>query len=237
MGGWNCDHNQRSRDALVIIDGHRNIVGTPWRGNLRNTINQATTSVEWLQAILDRCQIEQTTPDIQAVLSIDTPLGFSQAFTRLVSQRENTAEPIGPSQTNPYLYRQTARYLFDHVLRPLSSVKDMIGSQATKGMHVLAKFGLGASRCGVWSDGKGLTAIEAYPAACKDSLLFQGLLDRYTIDGSWLEALDHQDKVDALICALVGHTFYHDEAKLAQPPDSIPISEGWIWVPQDGLTI
>jgi len=35
IGGWNCDKNQNSRDAIVILDANHEIVGTPWRGNLR----------------------------------------------------------------------------------------------------------------------------------------------------------------------------------------------------------
>jgi hypothetical protein len=45
----------------------------------------------------------------------------------------------------------------------------MIGSQATKGMHVLTRFAPKIVECGVWSDGSNLTAIEAYTSACKSS--------------------------------------------------------------------
>jgi hypothetical protein len=45
----------------------------------------------------------------------------------------------------------------------------MIGSQATKGMHVLACFARKMAECGVWSDGSNLTTMEAYPSACKRS--------------------------------------------------------------------
>ena len=30
VGGWNCDRNRSSRDAIVILDTERRIVGTPW---------------------------------------------------------------------------------------------------------------------------------------------------------------------------------------------------------------
>jgi hypothetical protein len=39
VGGWNCDRNNKSRDAVVILDESRAIVGKPWRGNLRKQIN------------------------------------------------------------------------------------------------------------------------------------------------------------------------------------------------------
>ncbi len=35
VGAWNCDKNGTSRDAIVILDEQRVIVGEPWRGNLR----------------------------------------------------------------------------------------------------------------------------------------------------------------------------------------------------------
>ena len=48
VGGWNCDENGESRDAIVILDASRSIVGKPWRGNLRASINAATSSEGWV---------------------------------------------------------------------------------------------------------------------------------------------------------------------------------------------
>ena len=107
-------------------------------------------------------------------------MGFSDAFTRLVSRQDHAGE-VGSSATNPYLFRHTERYLFEHGLKPLSAIKDMIGSQATKGMHVLARFTPKVQRCGVWTDGAGLTAIEAYPSACKGSAMIMGLRQAFWI--------------------------------------------------------
>ena len=242
VGGWNCDMNRKSRDAIVILNAEQNVVGTPWRGNLRVTINEADTSRAWLQALFVNCQAGLPVADnMQVVLAIDTPLGFSEEFTRLLV-RLGCSKPIGQSDTNPYLFRKTEQFLFDHGLKPLSPIKDMIGSQATKGMHVLAKFTPMMAQCGVWTDGATLTVIEAYPSACKQSSLFQKLLRRYVtgerVDPAgliWIEPIDHQDKLDALICALVAHTFKFQTDAMAQPPDFIPMTEGWIWVPKDTL--
>ena len=38
VGGWNCDSNANSRDAIVILDDSLDIVGKPWRGSLREAI-------------------------------------------------------------------------------------------------------------------------------------------------------------------------------------------------------
>ena len=44
VGGWNCDGNNKSRDAIVILDETRAIVGKPWRRNLRTQINAADST-------------------------------------------------------------------------------------------------------------------------------------------------------------------------------------------------
>ena len=140
-------------------------------------------------------------------------------------------EPLESSATNPYLFRQTERRLFEQGIRPLSAVKDMIGSQATKGMHALAKFAPQVQRCGVWSDGAALAAIEAYPAPCNHSDMMVRLLEPYE---DWRQA-NHQDKVDALTCALIAYCFHVQPETLVQPNGGVPVGEGWIWLPQDVL--
>jgi hypothetical protein len=241
VGGWNCDKNRESRDALVILDGERNLVGTPWRGNLRQSINEATTARAWLRRLFSYCRADFPEHNLHAILAIDTPLGFSEAFSRLITHREY-AKSVEKSNTNAYLFRATERFLFDHGLAPLSPVKDMIGSQATKGMHVLAKFAPQVTQCGVWSDGDCLTTIEAYPSACKTSTFIQNWLlqsvrsECVDLPGQpWIEALDHQDKRDALICALIAYAFAFSPSALAAPSASIQPAEGWIWAPKDAL--
>jgi hypothetical protein len=138
--------------------------------------------------------------------------------------------------------RLPERFLFNRGLTPLSPIKDMIGSQATKGIHVLAKFAPQVMQCGVWSDSDCLTAIEAYPSACKTSAFIQNWLLQYEMGECmdpagrpWIESLDHQDKRDALICALIAHAFTFSPGTLAAPLASIDSAEGWIWVPKDAF--
>ena len=57
VGGWNCDKNGKSRDALVILDAGLNIVGKPWRGNLRTAINEATDSADWIKRLFALCKV------------------------------------------------------------------------------------------------------------------------------------------------------------------------------------
>ena len=138
VGGWNCDRNPSSRDAIAILDSGLAIVGQPWRGNLRECINTAATPAEFLRGLFSRCNAAPVSESAHVTLAIDTPLGFSDEFVELVQRSGHVADPVEDSDTNRYLFRRTERFLFAHGLRPLSPVKDMIGSQATKGMHVLA---------------------------------------------------------------------------------------------------
>jgi predicted nuclease with RNAse H fold len=102
----------------------------------------------------------------------------------------------------------------------------MIGSQATKGMHVLAKYAPQIVECGAWSDGSRLTIIEAYPSACKTSTSLQRQLSIYS-------ELPHEDCRDALICALIAERYARHKNTLMLPPVNIPPREGWIWIPRD----
>jgi hypothetical protein len=226
VGGWNCSRNPRSRDAIVVLDETLTLVGQPWRGNLRGEINQATGTRVFLDRLFSLCRAGSLPDAARVTLAIDTPLGFSQEFVQLVTRQQYT-EPIEGSSTNPYLYRQTERYLFERGLRPLSAIKDMIGSQATKGIHVLAKFAPAVERCGVWRGGTSLTVLEAYPAACKSSPSIAALRQQIA------DQPRHPDKQDALTCALIAYLFAQRPEQLIAPSQSVPASEGWIWVPQD----
>lgn len=227
VGGWNCDRNSKSRDAIVILDAQLKRLEQPYWGNLRQQINEAETTEQWIDALFQCCGAERPTTPHRITLAIDTPLGFSASFAALITELSGAVE-IGKSEANPYLFRQTENFLFDHGLKPLSAVKDMIGSQATKGMHVLSKFARERQSCGIWSDGAGLTVIETYPSACKIS---------NTIKSLWAvhEKLANDDMNDALTCALVAHLHCARQEALASPDESVPAAEGWIWVPKDVL--
>ena len=220
MGAWNCDKNTKSRDAIVILDSNLEPVGNPWRGNLREYINEADSSSEFVHKLFKLC--EATPPALMSItLAIDTPLGFSEDFISLVTGLK-PVKIVGNSSTNPYLYRQTEHYLFEQGQRPLSAIIHMIGSQATKGMHVLAKFAPNVKSCGVWTGDKILTAIETYPTACKGSSTIKELQDK-------TPAYPHNDENDALTCALVAYLFSEKRELLNAPPESVSKREGWIW--------
>jgi hypothetical protein len=228
VGGWNCDRNPHSRDAIVILDGNGTLAGTPWRGNLRALINESVDGETWIAGLFQLCETPGPPPGTAVYLGIDTPLTFAKAFHTLLHGRP-APRPIGDSHSNPYLYRFTERALFARGLRPLSPVKDMIGSQATKGMHALARFAPRSAGTGVWTDGRGLVALEAYPSVARRSPRLTALRSAYP-------PLENADKDDALLCALLAHLYRADRAALWPPPPEAPPAEGWIWVPADALS-
>jgi hypothetical protein len=223
VGGWNCDHNSQSRDAIVILDQDLSLVGVPWRGNLRELINSAMTTPGWIEGLFRLCQAEPPKVGAPVTMAIDTPLGFSNEFRNLLNGCQ--AGTIGNSQDNPYLYRATERYLFRLGRRPLSPIKDMIGSQATKGLHVLAKFAPRVQSCGVWTDGARLQVFESYPSASRDMPVVMEIRRN-------LSRMPNADIEDALTCAMVAFLFRNDPAALDAPGPQIPSEEGWIWVPK-----
>ena len=227
VGGWNCDRNRLSRDAIVIMDSSLKIFGTPWRGNLRECINESATRKNWIAALFKLCKGGLPDESAKITLAIDTPLGFSESFVKLVT-REGCIKSLQGFYTNQYLFRRTEIHLCEAGLKPLSAVNHMIGSQATKGMHALAKFAPNIESCGVWSDGENFRVIETYPAACEKKKTLKELLKKPLL--RHLKNLTG-DKYDAGLCALIGHLFATNLSALDRPGKNIPPNEGWIWVP------
>ncbi len=237
VGGWNCERNARSRDALVVLDRAGRLCGTPWRGNLRPVINGADGTRQWLEMLLGLCGVRMPR-GARAVLAIDAPLGFPEPFLALAAERR-PAGPVGTHAENPYLHRAAERWLMRHGLRPLSPLKDMIGSQATKAMHALARFAPVSTACGVWSDGVCLTAVETYPTGLRRS---PGLrAEAAALAAGVLRGArglpERRDHEDALLCALLARRFALRPEDLAAPPPGTPEREGWIWLPRDALAM
>lgn len=222
VGGWNCDRNPNSRDALVVLDGAGARIGQPWRGNLRQTLNAATTGSDFLTAILTLCKLSPPA-GAKATIAIDAPLGFSAAFAQLVTG-DAPLDQIGQSAANLYLYRATERRLVAEGVNPLSAVKDMIGSQSTKAMHAAARYTRRIAP-GVWSDGAHLTLIETYPALCRSRarVAFNDLATATTAR--------EIDILDADVCAQIARAFAQRPDWLEPPAPDAPPSEGWIWAP------
>lgn len=122
VGGWNCDRNSKSRDAIVILNKDLAIVGTPWRGNLRECIATSSGSNEWLKTLFEKCETKYPEPSPIITMAIDAPLGFPDGFVNLIT-RKTFVEADEESGRNRYLFRHTERCLFENKLRPLSAIK------------------------------------------------------------------------------------------------------------------
>lgn len=238
VGAWNCEKNANSRDALVVLNHQGELVGKPWRGNLRDTIAAAASYTDWLFTVAKLCQLDDATKAVFAtqnvVMAIDTPLGFSNGLLQLL-QGEAVATPFTASCDNPYLYRHTERELFAHGFSPLSAVKDMIGSQATKGLHLLRKFGFTPSPSGVWqlNPSSQHHALESYPTVLKTSALVAEYIEQLrsqTDFNSW-----HQDIQDAAYCGIAALLYQQQPNTMVTPTEDVT-AEGWIYVPKACLT-
>ncbi|MEL4252198.1 hypothetical protein AAEH72_14410 [Shewanella xiamenensis] len=247
VGAWNCEKNANSRDALVVLNPKGELVGEPWRGNLRDTIAAAASYSDWLRTVAKLCQLDDANKAVFAtqnvVMAIDTPLGFSNGLLQLL-KGEAIATPFTASYDNPYLYRHTERELFAHGFSPLSAVKDMIGSQATKGLHLLRKFGFTPSPNGIWQLNQSSqnqyqhSALESYPTVLKTSSSVAQYIEQLHIEqlrsqtnfNSW-----HQDIQDAAYCAIAA-LLYQQQPNTMGPPTEDVTTEGWIYLPKECLT-
>lgn len=241
VGAWNCDGGE-SQDALVALqpslaDGPE-VVGIPWRGNLRSDLDELAGE-DLAVALLRKCQLEPS-ERFHATFAIDTPLGWPQPMMDLVVRGKPGPIPEKADET-PYLFRKTELELFGGSHRPLSAVRDMIGSQSTKGIHFLKKANLRRRSIGVWqgkSKRRVTTAIETYPAPClKSSTIckrFAALVSSKEIKAKSAKGKNVKSDVeDSLRCALVAWLYQRELGELVAPVNDVPIQEGWIWLPQD----
>lgn len=217
VGAWNCDKNPISRDAIIILDGDSKIVGQ-WRNNLTYAINDSTNASDFIKKIFALCgEKAKDLTNVSIIMAIDAPLGFPDGFKDLINGKHEIND-IGQHKSNPYLFRKTEQLLFGNDLSPLSPIKDMIGSQSTKAMHVLAKFGIEPNGIGVWNYDNWLSVIETYPSALKKLIV-----------NNSLPKDSKKDILDAWLCAELAILYDTQIEKLNKPLPTISKSEGWIW--------
>lgn len=226
VGAWSCKKSSKSCDALVVIDQTGKLIGKPFRNALKEALNEPEDTLDFISKLLKYCEVEPIiSEEDEFILAIDTPLGYPEAFIHLITGY--TTCEIADHSKNSYLFRQTEQSIFNNDLktelgkkvRPLSAINDMIGAQSTKGIHVISKFAPQIEETGVWTDGKYLKIIEAYPT-----------LNRKILK-SHIDKLGnlHPDVLDAYNCACVAYLFDRERSALAEPYAFIPKKEGWIW--------
>lgn len=241
VGAWNCDRG-RSRDALCVLTGSSfedlRFTGRPWRGNLRGRIVGGPCP----DALLEEAGLVAE-DGTEVVVAVDTPLGWPAAFSKLLAGDVQLAPVSDAVPDNPYIFRRAEqalvqRGLFSTGRTPLSPVRDMIGSQSTKGLYYLRNSAMIQTAPAVWQVGD-WTAIETYPAPVRTSSMLRPHFDRLRSD-STLVARTREgrnaeaDLHDALWCALVAASWTIARTRLVKPPEGGDIrSEGWIWLPSD----
>jgi len=247
VGAWHCDKG-RSRDALVLLqdqgpDTPPTLTHPPWRGNLRQDYNESS-DLEMLDRLLGHVGTKAGGWD-EVVIAIDTPLGWPEAFHRVLAD-EPPEQVEDTKHTNAILLRQSEQWLAKQGYAPLSAVQDMIGSHSTKGLSYLLWMGLHrAKQPGVWVTPKGIhpkvTAIETYPTPCRSAPLIAEAQEQLhaTLRTMSPRSGRHAqpDYDDALTCALMAWAFHRHPKKLVTPQDAlpnvpVPRREGWIWVPR-----
>ena len=239
VGGWHCDKNASSRDALVVVANRSEQIaaeGKAWRGNLRSTL-MAYSDGALISQMLGLCGLDAERAT-EVIIAIDAPLGWPSAMMRLA--QGGTASFVSAADgENPYTRRATELALIQRGFAPLSAVRDMLGSQSTKGLHFLRAAGLQEVSTGVWRHtddrGRTVTAIETYPAVALQVDRLRRLQadvlsrtdGRLNIGGKPM----HDDVRDALACALVAAQFVEGPAMIEPIPADVPAGEGWIVLP------
>lgn len=238
VGGWNT----RKGDAVWILDNQAVTLGTPRCGNIREMIQDAKTAQGFVERLLSWCEVETIAANALITLAIDAPLAFPGNFTKLLKGKAMN-KVFGPAIENSYLFRRTDQYAAakrKQKKSPLSPLLDRIGSQATKAVHVLCKFGFRHNGRGVWElkqhEGTEIRIIEAYPAMSKKSqtgpVISNHIKKLFKREKSRFRKMKWDQK-DALICALTSHLFARCPQKLYPPdPDYFCFKEGWIWFPK-----
>jgi hypothetical protein len=233
VGAWNCDRNRDSRDALCALEVGASgplVVGQPWRGNLRDLL-VAHEGSALIAALLRRLDVDETR---HVTIAIDTPLRWPRRMIELVTTGAVVEVPP-EADTNPYLFRAQDLALFTKGHRPLSTVRDMIGSQSTKGIHFLQRARLLPVTAGVWGR-ESTVAIETYPAAAVRDVEVARLTSQLLADQIGREKKQRSDAWqsdvrDAISCALVALLHRSQPERLEAPADGADATEGWIWLP------
>jgi len=76
VGGWHCDRNKTSRDALVLLEALDEVLQPlgKWRGSLRGPLTKLA-GVPLICEMLALCGLRDVS-SFDLTIAIDTPLGW-----------------------------------------------------------------------------------------------------------------------------------------------------------------
>lgn len=223
VGGWYCDQNASSRDAIVVLgsDG-KEVEGCKKRRVVRGELGKKHIH-EFLNAFFKTNLFGEKD---SFIFAIDAVFSFPGGMSALLSggpfDLDGDAWKAGGSMDNPLLFRYTERFVRKTTgKKPLSVIQDSIGSQAAKAIYFLRHFGFVQRDVGIWKNGSA-AAVETYPS---------------------VEGEKGDDVADAETCARLAKKFAQNSELLFRPDDGYDKTsfesrreyretiktEGWIW--------
>ena len=171
------------------------------------------------------------------IMAIDAPLGFPEAFRKLVVNEREFLCRTEREIDNPLAYRYTEQHIYEALgKKPLSATFDKLGNNSTVAIYHMQK----------WRDEYGYTAypfdndqdddkaiIEVYPALLKNSA---GEVDSAIKKCLPKGIREGTDAYDACICAFLAvlyaaqGRFRNFSSLVAPPPKKLAVNnEGWIY--------
>jgi hypothetical protein len=257
MGGWQ-NKDESKGDALAICKWNE---ASPEHA-------EATADVLFFPVDEDKVLSQKVQEAVASqgkiIVAIDAALAWPVDFARLVAKSPEGVEydrrRFDSAIANPYLYRQTERFIKAHVRKgkdPLTAPGDKFGNNSSKAQMLVAWFRTklhDAYRPPFegWDVGRAresqYTIIEVYPDASRQSKQFQKL--KWPPYPEEMKVVGNKDIADAKICAMTGVCYAMEVGVMERRPEYPPIylpdhlfiedlrkdaipKEGWIFAPYD----
>lgn len=257
MGGWhNVSH--KVGDAFAALK---------WDGEKLHHV-EATAALSFFpideDSVVRKCLDAATKDSAKVIIGIDAALAWPFRFRNLVDEvpdgTHDFSFQLGKAIDNPYLYRQTERFIKQKVQtgsgeQPLTAVGDKFGNNSSKAQALSAWFKHNLSNLyrppfDAWdrrfASEQENSFIKVYPAASMKSKLFKSLSWPQTSES--MNVIGKSDIADAKKCAMTAFCYavelgivtteintpqvwMPDEATDSVCSDSIP-AEGWIFAPK-----
>lgn len=179
----------------------------------------------------------------RALLALDAPLGWTEAFPRVLA-RHRAGRTLGTASANELFRRLTDDEIHRRLhKRPLEIGADRISRTAVAALRLLdelrARLGHPVPLAWAGRESARVRAIEVYPAATRiaHSVPPRGAaLEDYGADiscSSGCRTLTDGDAKDAAICTIAGFDFLMNRCVAPLPNQRRRArTEGWIWVPE-----
>ncbi|HVX15901.1 MAG TPA: hypothetical protein VHC22_32255 [Pirellulales bacterium] len=226
MGGWH-NKDKAGGDALAVCK---------WTSNGLEHV-EATADVTFYpvsgESVLNRKLTDALKENASVIVCVDAAFSWPEAFRRLVDEipegQHRFTFTLTDGISNPYLYRETDRFIKKHVLKrnPLTAVGDKFGNNSSKAQALVRWFidklpDAYRPPFHAWERdraGSNLhSIIEVYPAASMKSKRFKKL--RWPPHVQDMDQIGSSDIADAKRCAITGVCY-------AREIGVLPAGDGW----------